>query len=296
MPRRNDLTELIEREDTQSAEPANVGRSTVRLGRAGSLGPMASKIARSLGLSGPVKRIARMLGLDMASAAQLQMRRNLTQLQAMEGVLNRTGFSLQYFESILDFSCGPARLTQYLPRLSPRAQLFGSEIDEGLIKQAQKTCPTGEFKISGLQPPLDYRDGKFDFIFSYSVFTSLSESGHQVWLKELSRLLRPGGVMLHTTHSYENIRRVAMFYPDILGQFQLPEPVDEFIKANRGYYYVPYGPDSPEYGLAVISTEYVAEKWPGYTGLNLVEHAVSAMEGYPSGPQDFVVLTKPKGA
>lgn len=268
----------------------------MRLGRAGMAGPMASKVARALGLSGPVRRIAHMLGLNMPSAAQLQMRRNLTQLQAIEGVLNRNGFSLQDFGSILDFSCGPARLTQYLTWLSPKARLFGSEIDKELIKQAQKTCPTGEFKISGLQPPLDYPDGKFDFIFSYSVFTSLSEASHRAWLKELARVLRPGGVMLHTTHSYENIRRVAMFYPDILGPFQLTQPVNEFIKANRGYYYVPYGPDSPEYGLTVISTDYVAEKWPEYTGLNLVEHAVSAMEGYPSGPQDFVILAKPKDA
>jgi SAM-dependent methyltransferase len=232
----------------------------------------------------------------MPSAAQLQMRRNLTQLQAMEGVLNRNGYSLRDFESILDFSCGPARLTQYLPSLTLNAKLFGSEIDEDLIRQAKKTCPSGEFKVSGLQPPFDYPDGKFDFIFSYSVFTSLSEPGHQAWLKEHARVLRPGGVMLHTTHSYENIRRVAMFYPEILGPFQLPEPVDEFIKANRGYYYVPYGPDSPEYGLAILSTDYVAEKWPAYTGLDLVEHAVSAIEGYPSGPQDFVVMAKPKSA
>lgn len=259
----------------------------------GSIGPIVSELSKAVGLRWSARKIARLLGLNTPSGAELQMRRNLTQLQAIEGLLNRHGHSLQKFKAILDFSCGPARLTQYLPWLAPEANIFGCEIEQDLVERAQRACPGGEFKLSGGQPPLDYPDNSFDFIFSYSVFTSLSEQGHKAWLKDLSRVLRPGGVMLHTTHSYENIRRVALFHPQILGAFQLPEPVNQFIVSNRGYYYVPYGEDSPEYGLTIISTEYIAEHWPMITGLNLMEHAVSAMEGYPSGPQDFVVLCKP---
>jgi len=40
----------------------------------------------------------------------------------------------------------------------------------------------------------------FDFIYAFSVFTHLSESGQVAWLAELSRILRPGGYLLMTTH------------------------------------------------------------------------------------------------
>ena len=223
-------------------------------------------------------------------------RENLGQLQSIEREINRNGYSIQEFESILDFACGDGRLTRYLQALAPNASIYGCDIDGRSIEQARLDIPTGIFATNGLRPPLDYPDEQFDFIFSYSVFTSLSETSQEQWLKELARVLRPGGVMLHTTHSYENISRLSIFCPNLLDQFQLPEPVDEFIESNREYYYIPSGPDTPDYGLAIISDEYVATKWPEFTELQFIDHVVAAIESFPSGPQDFVILAKPKRA
>lgn len=266
----------------------NLARSRAPKG----LRPTFGRLARAAGLRKPVSRLAHRLGLDIPSAKDLQNRRNLTQLQAIEKVLNQNGYSLREFKSILDFACGRGRLTQYLPWLAPNAKLFGCDTDGEVVEEARRRSPTATFFVNDVTPPLNCEEGQFDLVWSYSVFTSLSETGHQAWLAELGRTLRPGGVMLHTIHSYENLRRLAVFCPALLENFQLPEPVEDFIEAGRGYYYVPYGPSSPEYGLAIISQEYVAEKWPAFSGLRLVEHAVAAMEGYPSGPQDFVVMVK----
>jgi len=246
-----------------------------------------------MGVHRHLRAAAQRFNLHLLTSDQYYERENIAQLQSIERAINRNGHSFLKFDSILDFACGNGRLTQYLPSLFPQAKIFGCDIDRDSIEQAHSRCPSGIFKTNGIQPTLEYKDEQFDFIYSYSVFTSLSETSHQGWLKELARVLRPGGVMLHTTHSYENIQRLAVFSPHILEQFDLPEPVAEFVQACRGYYYVPYSPETPDYGLAIISTEYVAKKWPEYTGLDLVEHKVAAIENYPFGPQDFVILAKP---
>ena len=98
--------------------------------------------------------------------------------------------------------------------------------------------------------------------------------------------------MIHTTHSYEYLRRVAMFSPEYLTKYQIRQPIEEFIDSNQGYYYIPYGPETPEYGLAIISQEYTTANWPKFTGLLLVDYVEAAVESYPEGCHDIVMLTK----
>jgi SAM-dependent methyltransferase len=48
-------------------------------------------------------------------------------------------------------------------------------------------------------PPLSYSDQQFDLIYTFSVFTHLSEPHQSLWMNELRRVLRPGGHLLLTT-------------------------------------------------------------------------------------------------
>ena len=242
-------------------------------------------------LSLPVRHaIRRIRRADRLSTLEYERRYNLNQLQKFESVLDRHGLSLRGMSSILDFGCGVGRLTQYLPRLAPQAKVFGCDVDSWAVGEARRRCRTGHFYTSNRMPPLAFEDGQFDLIWSYSVFTHFPESNHESWLRELTQKLRPGGVMLHTIHSHEFVRRAATFSPEALIKYKIQAPVAEFIRSAGDYYYTLDSPLIPDFGLAIISKEYIATRWPTYTGLSLVDHVEGAIEVYPEGCQDIVML------
>jgi ubiquinone/menaquinone biosynthesis C-methylase UbiE len=47
---------------------------------------------------------------------------------------------------------------------------------------------------------LPFRDAKFDAIYNFSVLTHLSEDLQIAWVRELQRVLKPGGLFACTTH------------------------------------------------------------------------------------------------
>jgi SAM-dependent methyltransferase len=54
-------------------------------------------------------------------------------------------------------------------------------------------------------PPTSFPDQMFDLIYSYSVFSHLSEEAHLAWLKEFKRIMKPGGLLIVTTRAREMI-------------------------------------------------------------------------------------------
>ncbi len=222
----------------------------------------------------------------------LQRRYNFNQLQRFDAVLTRHGRSFRTCSSIFDFGCGPGRLTQHLAALAPAASVFGCDVRREAVAECRRRCPWGRFVVNRATPPLDVEDAAFDLIYSYSVFTHLTEPNHKAWLKELARMLQPGGVMLHTVHSYEYLRRTAAFSPESLEKYRFTEPVDSFIRSGRDYLYVVDDPATPEYGYTVMRKEYVLDIWPRESGLALVDYVEGAIESYPEGCQDLVVLQK----
>ena len=239
------------------------------------------------------RRVARrVLRRGRWSLAEHETRYNLNQVQGYEAVLNRHGLSLRQFSRILDFACGPGRLTQYLFSLAPQAEVYGCDPDEDVVIECRRKCPKGRFYVSDPMPPLAYEDEQFDLIWSYSIFTSLPESLHKLWLRELTRTLRPGGVMLHTTHSYEYLRRTLTFSPHRLEKYEFPDSAGAFMKSGSGYYYIADNPLTPDYGQAIISREYVSTNWPLDTGLTVKDYAEGAIQAYPEGCQDIVMLVK----
>ena len=224
--------------------------------------------------------------------ADLERRYDLNQFQRFEAVLNRHGRSLATSASILEFGCGKGRLLQYLFEYAPKAQLAGCDVRAEAIDAWRRRFPAGRFAVNGATPPLRFGGERFDLIYSYSVFTHLSEPNHQAWLAELARLLAPGGVMLHTVHSETYLRRAALFSPAILEKYRLAEPVEAVLRHGPDYLYVADNPATPEYGHTIIRQAYVAAQWPQASGLELLEYVEGAIEAYPEGCQDLVLMRK----
>ena len=231
---------------------------------------------------------------NQASRRGADKRYDMNQLQSFEAALNRSGHSLKQFRSILEFGCSYGRLTRHLFSLVPEAKISGCDIIAKDILWCRNRYPEGKFLVNQAKPPVAFAGAEFDFIYSYSVFTHLSEENHLNWLKELSRILKPGGVMLHTVHSPLCLERIQMFSPHRLPSYQLGKPVEEFLRSGTEYHYIPYGPDELEYGLTILTKEYVSRVWPAQGNLRVLDFVEGAIAAYPEGCQDIVVVTKEK--
>lgn len=103
---------------------------------------------------------------------------------------------------VYEWGCGPARIVRHLPPLATgyRVGFHASDYNASSIAWCRAHLPGITFFENGLAPPLAVSDGAFDVAFCRSVFTHLSADMHAQWIAELRRVVRPGGILILTTH------------------------------------------------------------------------------------------------
>jgi SAM-dependent methyltransferase len=114
-------------------------------------------------------------------------------------VLETNGVEMRRLSEVLDFGSGCARVLRHL-RAVTDAQLHGSDYNQLPIEWCKQKLTFARFEVNGVAPPLAYKTGQFDLVYALSVFTHLPENLQVAWLSELSRILKPGGHLLLTTH------------------------------------------------------------------------------------------------
>jgi SAM-dependent methyltransferase len=119
--------------------------------------------------------------------------------RAIRAALARAGRPVEELEAMLDFGCGCGRVTRRWASLNGTA-VHGSDRSEDAVEWCRRNLPFARFEQNGLAPPLAFDDAAFDLAYGLSVFTHLPEELQVGWLHELSRVLRPGGRLLLTTH------------------------------------------------------------------------------------------------
>lgn len=103
-------------------------------------------------------------------------------------------------KTILDWGCGPGRIIRHLPSLIGNGCSFlGTDYNKNSIEWCSKNLPDIQFNKNSLEADLPYDDNSIDVIYGLSILTHLSEQMHYDWVKELSRVLKPNGIMLLTT-------------------------------------------------------------------------------------------------
>lgn len=112
-----------------------------------------------------------------------------------------SSFSRTKYIKVLDFACGPGRVAIRLKEKLSDILLYGSDIDNEAIDWATKNIShVAEFSINNSLPPTSFKDDFFDLIYSISLFTHLDEDMQFLWLKEMIRIVKPGGILLITVH------------------------------------------------------------------------------------------------
>ena len=120
--------------------------------------------------------------------------------QELEVFAASVGRTLGSFTRVLDFGCGPGRVTRWLEPRTSTWELHGCDIDRQAIEWDQEHLPFATFEHTGAEPPLPYSDGYFDLVINHSVFTHLDERYQDMWLEELRRVVMPGGLLILSIH------------------------------------------------------------------------------------------------
>ena len=114
-------------------------------------------------------------------------------------VFPKLGLRVEDYPRWLDFGCGAGRAARHLAMQPAIQWLAGVDVDAPAIRWAARRL-RNEYKVIAPAPPTPYAGTSFDVIYAISVFTHFDEAQQHAWLRELHRLLRPGGLFIATTH------------------------------------------------------------------------------------------------
>jgi SAM-dependent methyltransferase len=212
----------------------------------------------------------------------------------LAAVLVSAGRPLAQVCSALDFGCGSGRVLPHLAALAPDCACTGCDVDQVAVEWARSHRPGLRWSLSSFAPPLPFAAESFELVYSISVFSHLDRGLQDQWLRELRRVLVPGGVALlsvHGPHAFEafRARRVRSSWC----------PAEVFTRAPLGseeFVFVPYVRTlwnvgelpgvGRAYGLAFHGPDYVRRSWG--RELQVVEVRERALTDW----QDVVVCVK----
>ncbi len=189
--------------------------------------------------------------------------------------LDQTPGHLRDDTKVLDFGCGCGRVLTYLHHHAPKPKYVGIDVDSDAIKWCQDNLKFGRFFTNPADPPTQFSDCSFDVIYTVSVFSHLDALHTREWIQELSRLLRPKGILLITLHD-----------PTLL-----PLQKREEVRANGFYFEYAKGTawfkanKSEWYGTTYMSEDYIIKS---FTGFELVNYTKQGCNGY----QDVAILRR----
>jgi 2-polyprenyl-3-methyl-5-hydroxy-6-metoxy-1,4-benzoquinol methylase len=197
---------------------------------------------------------------------------------------------------VLDFGCGCGRLLRFLQPMAKRWNIVGADANGELASWSLEHLHPISIIKNGVDGPLTLPSERFDLIYCLSVFTHLSENKALRWLHELTRLLRPGGVLVATIHgeSALNTIRTSPVHQSMFAMTETQAGIVAERLASDGFVYRAYDNDllgladvGSEYGNSFTSPSYVGQRWAS-TSLELCDVIPAGLRGW----QDLVVLRR----
>ncbi len=99
---------------------------------------------------------------------------------------------------VLDLGCGTATLTLLIKQLHPQAEVVGLDGDAKALAMAQNKIAQAGVEmalVQSLSYQMDFPDASFDRVLSSLVFHHLTSANKYRTLKEIFRVLKPGGAL-----------------------------------------------------------------------------------------------------
>jgi SAM-dependent methyltransferase len=193
--------------------------------------------------------------------------------ETIRAAASRHGVDLDKIARLLDFGCGCGRVTRHWRTLG--AAVHGSDYNPDLVDWCRLNLAFATFTTNRLTPPLPFSSESFDVAHAVSVFTHLPEDLQHVWLADLRRVLRPGGLLIVTTHGDRYLGRLNDEERNSYARGELVVRWESVAGTNLCTAFHP--------------ERYVRERLVG-DGLELLEFAPDGAVGTPD--QDLIVLRR----
>jgi SAM-dependent methyltransferase len=170
--------------------------------------------------------------------------------------LASAGLELRPGLTVLDFGCSSGRVVRVLAAAFSEVDWHGCDPNADAIAWAAAHLPGIAFARSAEAPPLTYGDAAFDAVFAVSIWSHLAEGAALAWLDEMRRVLRPGGLLLLTTHGLDSVAHANAH------SLRPPEQLDEIVRRlyETGFWYAAefgergdHGIRSPDWGTAFLT-------------------------------------------
>ncbi len=117
------------------------------------------------------------------------------------GVFAAADYPLPQAKRILDFGSGCGRVLRSFAEVSHAGEIWGCDIDgESIAWNQANLGHIGQFYTNPTEPPTTFANEYFDAIYSVSVFTHLPEDLQMAWVRELHRIMAPGGRLVPSFH------------------------------------------------------------------------------------------------
>jgi cyclopropane fatty-acyl-phospholipid synthase-like methyltransferase len=205
------------------------------------------------------------------------------------GGLRASGFEPKAGQSALDFGCSSGRVVRVLAAALPDLDWHGCDPILDAIEWAREHLPAITFERSPEYPPLSYTDGAFDFVFAISIWSHFAEGAALEWLREMRRIIRPGGRLVITTHGAQTI--VHTQREGVRSFDQLTDVQNALFQS--GFWYAAefgeqgdHGVGNPDWGTAFLSPEWLLTKLTPEWRVGLFR------PGCVEGNQDLYVLER----
>lgn len=105
---------------------------------------------------------------------------------------------------ILDFGAGVGNSIPYWRRYFPRSVIVGADVSSRSLTLATRRFPGVAALVVFDGERLPFADGSFDAAFAANVFHHIAPNEHDKYLRELFRVLRPGGRFFLFEHNPSN--------------------------------------------------------------------------------------------
>jgi ubiquinone/menaquinone biosynthesis C-methylase UbiE len=101
---------------------------------------------------------------------------------------------------VLEIGCGTGNLALLVKRMRPQLEVVGLDPDAKALQRARRKARRVELSLeldTGFADALPYPDGSFDGVLSSLMFHHLEADLRVASLREVLRVLRPGGSLHH---------------------------------------------------------------------------------------------------